>query len=434
MKRLQQIIVAMLIVTALLIVAPFEVSAARSQTLEQIYATGDYHVGSVYGPRLNQTELDQVAEAVLRFVESYDWTGTDDITKVYYAHQYLCNICDYAPDWSKNRANTAWGALVYGEAQCSGYARAFKALCDAIGIGCYYVHADENAFNPSHQWNEVCVDGGWYIIDVQSNDSSGFPVVLLVSGDTYARRFGMSWNHEGLPECPRDYVDQGQPVPLPQDTYEVSAANDGDVPVENCTTETVTDGSGNYYVNEYDENGNLVKCFYYYADGTLWSIDEYDGNDRLTEIYLKLDGTIDWFVVSEFVYEENIGHAKTTVYNADGTIDYCVFSESIYDEEGNEVEFASQYEDGTFVSHICYEYGADGKIVKIIYYHENGTVDCYVIREYNAYGKRAKDTFYAADGSVEFYWIGKFDSNGELVDGDYWNASQTARIEVTFEP
>lgn len=173
--------------------------------MEQIYAAGDYKKGSVYGPRLKQAELDEVAEAVLQFVEFFDWTDMDDFTKVFCAHQYLCAVCDYAPDWSKNQANTAWGALVYGEAQCSGYARAFKALCDAIGIGCYYVHADENAFNPSHQWNEVCVDGNWYIIDVQCNDSSGFPAVHLVSGETYASYFGMSWNHDGLPDCPTDY-------------------------------------------------------------------------------------------------------------------------------------------------------------------------------------------------------------------------------------
>ena len=57
--------------------------------------------------------------------------------------------------WQYDGANTAWGALVYGEAQCSGYARGMKALCDAIGVPCYYVHANKKALNPSHQWNQV---------------------------------------------------------------------------------------------------------------------------------------------------------------------------------------------------------------------------------------------------------------------------------------
>lgn len=55
----------------------------------------------------------------------------------------------------------------YGEAQCSGFARAMKALCDAIGIDCIYVHADAKVANPSHQWNQVKVGGKWYILDAQ---------------------------------------------------------------------------------------------------------------------------------------------------------------------------------------------------------------------------------------------------------------------------
>lgn len=97
------------------------------------------------------------------------------------------------------------GALVYHEAQCSGYARAMKALCDAMGVGCYYVHADENAFNPSHQWNEVCIDGNWYIIDVQGNDKSGFKAFYLLSDDTYAAMSGMSWDRSSVPACLADY-------------------------------------------------------------------------------------------------------------------------------------------------------------------------------------------------------------------------------------
>ena len=100
-----------------------------------------------------------------------------------------------------------WGALVYHEAQCSGYARGLKALCDAIGIGCYYVHADNNSANPSHQWNEVCVNGQWYIADPQLGistvEAAGIP--FLMSESTYTGITGMTWDHTGLPNCPNDY-------------------------------------------------------------------------------------------------------------------------------------------------------------------------------------------------------------------------------------
>lgn len=170
-----------------------------------VLSGGDYTPGSVYGPSLSQGELDQVREKVQYFKDHYIDDSMSDFLKVKMAHDYLASVCSYAPDWSLNRANTAWGALVYGEAQCSGYARAMKALCDGIGIGCYYVHADANASNPSHQWNEVCVDGKWYIIDVQCNDSSGFYAVFLVSDTTYANMSGMSWDRNSVPACPEDY-------------------------------------------------------------------------------------------------------------------------------------------------------------------------------------------------------------------------------------
>lgn len=100
--------------------------------------------------------------------------------------------------WQYNEANSAWGALIYGEAQCSGYARAMKALCDSMGVPCYYVHANSKSANPSHQWNEVKVGGKWYILDPQG----GF---FLVSAKTYKSLTGMRWNENEYPKCTSDY-------------------------------------------------------------------------------------------------------------------------------------------------------------------------------------------------------------------------------------
>ena len=170
-----------------------------------VLSGGNYSPGSVYGPSLSQGELNQVRERVQFFKDHYIDDSMSDYMKVKIAHDYLVSVCSYAASWAVNRANTAWGALVYGQAQCSGYARAMKALCDGIGIGCYYVHADGNASNPSHQWNTVCVDGKWYIVDVQCNDTSGGYFAFLVSDQTYSRMFGLSWDRNSVPACPEDY-------------------------------------------------------------------------------------------------------------------------------------------------------------------------------------------------------------------------------------
>ena len=77
------------------------------------YPAGNYKPGTVYGPKLNQTELDQVAGVVSRFASSLPLASMSDIDKVMAARDYLIQFCSYAPDWSKNRANTAWGAIYF---------------------------------------------------------------------------------------------------------------------------------------------------------------------------------------------------------------------------------------------------------------------------------------------------------------------------------
>lgn len=152
---------------------------------------------SVYGSKLTQAELNEVAEVVANFMSQYVTSDLDTVEKILLAHNYLAYYCSYAETWAENGANTAWGALVYHEAQCSGYARAMKALCDAMDVNCYYVHADENALNPSHQWNMVEVDGKWYIVDVQANDSSGGYFFFLCGEDDYP----MTYDKSLYPAC-----------------------------------------------------------------------------------------------------------------------------------------------------------------------------------------------------------------------------------------
>lgn len=166
---------------------------------------GDYKSGSVYGPSLTTAELNQVKAQVQKFLDENIVESMSDYEKAAIAHDYLVENCGYAESWAKNRANSAWGALVYHEAQCSGYARAYKALCDAMGIGCYYVHANEESINPSHQFNIVQIDKAWYIVDVQLNDSSGFDAAFFCSAKEY-KELGIRWDESKFPKCKSNYV------------------------------------------------------------------------------------------------------------------------------------------------------------------------------------------------------------------------------------
>lgn len=163
----------------------------------KVKVRGSYKPGSVYGPSLSQKQLNLVKDYVANFVNVYTDPGMDDFYKVLFAHDYLCNHCSYqTKGWHVNYANTALGALKYKKAQCSGYARGFKALCDGMGVGCRYIHANNKAMNPSHQWNLVKVDKKWYLIDVQLNDSSGGYFCFLIGSNTSKNYFGDVYRYD----------------------------------------------------------------------------------------------------------------------------------------------------------------------------------------------------------------------------------------------
>ena len=143
-------------------------SPAAQQAPEKAFAgvfeVGSYKKGSVYGVNLTQKELNEVKAQVDAIIANVITPEMSEYDKIKALFGYLCSNCVYAADWSKNRANSAWGALIYGEAQCSGYARGFKALCDAAGIECAYVK-ESGTGNGLHQWNIVRYNGQCYVFD-----------------------------------------------------------------------------------------------------------------------------------------------------------------------------------------------------------------------------------------------------------------------------
>lgn len=170
-------------------------SSVRKVSLKRPTVCGNYKANSVYGPSLNSSQLMQVRRVVQSFKTNYIRKGMSEYDKALAVFLYLRSNCSYARcGLQYNNANNAWGALVYNEAQCSGFARAMKALCDGVGVKCKYVHANSKAVNPSHQWNEIRINGKWYIVDAQS----GF---FLAGSNTWKNMMGMRWNTKGLPKC-----------------------------------------------------------------------------------------------------------------------------------------------------------------------------------------------------------------------------------------
>ena len=161
---------------------------------------GDYSYGTIYGPYLDEAHREEIREQVRYFLRNYYDPDGSDYDHVKAAHDYLVDTVVYENNTSTNHAWTAWGALVNRGATCEGYTRAFLAMCDAMGIGCYYVHSNRT----QHVWNIVQVDGEWYHMDVQGDDLSNYNFWFLVSDDIM-RIDGYSWDTADFPACPRSY-------------------------------------------------------------------------------------------------------------------------------------------------------------------------------------------------------------------------------------
>ena len=160
---------------------------------------GDYEYGTIYGPYLDQKKRMEIKEAVRAFLAAYYDPNASDYQNVKAAHDFIVDTVEYEDNNSTNEAWTAWGALVHHGATCHGYSRAFKALCDAMGIGCYFVPSNQT----QHAWNIVQIDGVWYHDNIQGSDQTGKYYCFLV-GDDYMHSRGYSWDSV-YPTCPRNY-------------------------------------------------------------------------------------------------------------------------------------------------------------------------------------------------------------------------------------
>lgn len=78
---------------------------------------------------------------------------------------------------TQNISATAYGALVTGSAVGEGYAMAYKALCDELGIECYVVVGTHDG--SPHAWNIVALDGHYYHIDVSMCDLNGMSAAFF---------------------------------------------------------------------------------------------------------------------------------------------------------------------------------------------------------------------------------------------------------------
>lgn len=125
----------------------------------------DYRVNSVEAQNMSavlNSEIDKI-------VKSAENLATD-FEKELYFHDYVCDVTTYTEG---DMDDTAYSALINGNAICEGYSRAMQMLLDRAKIKNYLVVGDgksEDGTEP-HMWNIVEIDGENYHLDATWNDA-----------------------------------------------------------------------------------------------------------------------------------------------------------------------------------------------------------------------------------------------------------------------
>ncbi|MCI7767599.1 MAG: hypothetical protein MSJ26_06415 [Oscillospiraceae bacterium] len=120
--------------------------------------------------RFSKEECEPLRSAVAAKTEeilsSIDQNASD-YEKLKAFHDHLVLNCSFSMD--TKYANTIYGSLCDGFAQCEGYAFAFDYLCSKTGIDCFTV-SGTNPDGEAHAWNMVRLEDMWYNVDCTWDD------------------------------------------------------------------------------------------------------------------------------------------------------------------------------------------------------------------------------------------------------------------------
>ncbi|CCZ62076.1 transglutaminase domain-containing protein [Hungatella hathewayi] len=119
---------------------------------------------------------------LMEVLPSIPVSGNSRYNRVKKIYDYLCSNVSYSTDKEDWLINTAYGAIVKKKANCNGYARAFKVLCDYYDIPSLIIAGGESGdcigntveyYEDSlrqHLWNYVQMeDGEWYAAAVDAD-------------------------------------------------------------------------------------------------------------------------------------------------------------------------------------------------------------------------------------------------------------------------
>lgn len=170
-----------------------------------------------------QTEFEARAEAVLEEARAQD----SDYEKLKYVHDWIVDNTVYSKTGAVYESE-ADGPIVYGQALCEGYSKAFMYFAQSLGFPCICSVGTANL--EDHMWNMVKVGGAWYNVDVTWDDPESADGTQTLQHDYFLINDAqLRLNHRVehpimLPNAPDGYFPYG----YDPDSTESAAENNSD--------------------------------------------------------------------------------------------------------------------------------------------------------------------------------------------------------------
>lgn len=122
------------------------------------------------------TSTQQAIDNIVASIPS-DIRFNSDYLKAEYLYNYLKNNTIY---YTGNSKYNAYCVLVNKNGNCSGISKAFKLLCNEIGIENILIRCNISGYSNDHLCNLIKLDGAWYLCDITADISNDDNFLFMV--------------------------------------------------------------------------------------------------------------------------------------------------------------------------------------------------------------------------------------------------------------
>lgn len=167
----------------------------------------------------NLQEYQKIIKKVKYFNEKVNECCETDEKKIFFVLYQLATYVKYPQNFYSYRINDdnkykysdLYASIGRGESVCLGYSSALWKILTELNIQCnlitgYFV--DNDGETVGHAWNQVCLDGVWYNIDLTDFAYKLNPRYLFKSDSDFLNHDIMDWENFDKKECTISYGEE----------------------------------------------------------------------------------------------------------------------------------------------------------------------------------------------------------------------------------